>query len=296
MHPISVVSERTGLTADLLRMWERRYGVVTPSRDEGGRRLYSDADIERLRLLAQATAAGRSVGQLVGLSPGELRDVVRGDEAARWQAARAPEAAAGETEFVARALEHTQALDGTRLELELRRATTVLGAGRFLEGVVAPLFREIGDAWHAGRISIAQEHLASGVARPLLAELRATLPAGSSAPVLVAATPAGETHEIGALLAGGVAALAGWRVTYLGADLPAEEIARAVTATGASAVALSCVDPSNATRALAEIRHVRSLLPDGVRVLVGGAAAPAAGSAPGITLLPDLAALRQALA
>ncbi|NIP80241.1 MAG: MerR family transcriptional regulator [Gemmatimonadetes bacterium] len=66
-HPIGVVSERTGLTPDVLRVWERRYGVVEPSRSDGGQRLYTDADIERLRLLHLATLAGRSIGQVVEL-------------------------------------------------------------------------------------------------------------------------------------------------------------------------------------------------------------------------------------
>ena len=64
LHPIGVVAERTGLSLDVLRVWERRYGVVQPTRDEGGRRLYSDADIERLRLLAEATSGGRAIRQV----------------------------------------------------------------------------------------------------------------------------------------------------------------------------------------------------------------------------------------
>jgi len=81
-HPIQVVAKRTGLSADVLRAWEKRYGVLKPARSEGGRRLYSDEDIEYLRLLRRATVAGRNVGQVAGLSRDELEATVREDEAA----------------------------------------------------------------------------------------------------------------------------------------------------------------------------------------------------------------------
>jgi MerR family transcriptional regulator, light-induced transcriptional regulator len=299
LHPISVVSERTGLTPDLLRMWERRYGVVEPARDEGGRRLYTDGDIERLKLLSQATSSsGRSVGQLVSLTVAQLQDVVRADEAARWTAVRPPEQAAGEQEFVARALDRTRALDAAGLEVELRRAAAIFGAWRFLESVVAPLFRRIGDAWHAGQLTIAQEHLASGVARPLLGELRSALPVAADAPAIVVATPAGERHEIGAMLVAGAAAVEGWRVVYLGADLPAAEIARATVETGARAVALSTVFAGEGGAPGREILALRELLPNDIALLVGGAASPRMNGTletAGTTALADLDGLREYL-
>jgi MerR family transcriptional regulator, light-induced transcriptional regulator len=298
LHPISVVSERTGLTPDLLRMWERRYGVVDPARDDGGRRLYSNSDIERLKLLSQATSSGRSVGQLVSLSVEQLQDVVRADEAARWTAVRPPELAAGEQEFIARALDRTRALDAAGLEVELRRAAAIFGAWRFLEAVVAPLFRKIGEAWHAGQLSIAQEHLATGVTRPLIGELRAALPAAADAPALVVATPAGERHEIGALLVAGTAAVEGWRVVYLGPDLPAAEIARAATETGARAVALSSVFVDEGGGAEREVQLLRELLPNDVALLIGGAAASRLNGRlkpDDITALADLDGLREYL-
>src|SRR5512145_2591390 len=78
-HPMRVVTRRTGLSADMLRAWERRHEVVTPSRSANGRRLYSDTDIERLGLLYRATLAGRSIGQVAGLSTAQLAALVRKD-------------------------------------------------------------------------------------------------------------------------------------------------------------------------------------------------------------------------
>lgn len=305
LHPISVVAERTGLSPDVLRVWERRYGVVEPARDDGGRRLYSDSDIERLRLLGQLTAGGRSIGQLLDLDTMALAELVRSDEAARWESAR-PSAPAGEDAFVERALERTHALDAAGLEAELSRAATVVGAAGFLESVVAPLFRRIGDAWHAGELSIAQEHMATGVAHPLIARMRGSLPVPAGAPAIVVATPAGERHEIGALLAAGAAALEGWRVTYLGTDLPALEIATAARDAGARMVALSTVYPGAGDALARELRLLREALPADVEIVIGGAgltkgngsdgAHQGNGVVPGVTVLPSLVALRQRLA
>src|SRR6185312_8172121 len=94
-HPMRVVTRRTGLSADLLRAWERRYEVVKPSRSEGGRRLYSDADIERLRLLYRATLAGRSIGQVAELSTEALTALVRLDAEADAEAELANQGAQG---------------------------------------------------------------------------------------------------------------------------------------------------------------------------------------------------------
>ena len=88
-HPIQIVVRRTGLTADVLRAWERRYTAVEPARSSSGRRLYTDDDIERLRLLKRATDAGRSIGQVATLATDALTAMVRDDEAQEAEAPRA---------------------------------------------------------------------------------------------------------------------------------------------------------------------------------------------------------------
>jgi MerR family transcriptional regulator, light-induced transcriptional regulator len=147
-------------------------------------------------------------------------------------------------------------------------------------------------------VSIAQEHMASGVAHPVMARVRGALPVGADAPAIVVAVPAGERHEIGALLAAGTAALEGWRVTYLGADLPAAEIAGAARETGARMVALSSVyaDPESLVQ---ELRLLRKALPPDVEVVIGGQGVTtlnSAGDVPGVATLSDLDGLRERLA
>jgi MerR family transcriptional regulator, light-induced transcriptional regulator len=302
-HPIGVVSEQTGLSPDVIRVWERRYGVVSPERDEAGRRLYTDEDVARLRLLARATSGGRGIGQVADLGLAELEELVRSDEAGRrGLARRSAPVSSGAAERVAervveRALARTRALDRGGLEWELRRAATALDLGTFLEGVVASLFVRIGDEWHGGRLSVAQEHLASTAAAAVLGGLvgQAATGVGPDAPGLVVATPAGDRHEIGALLVAAEAVTRGWRVTYLGADLPAAEIVRATRDTGARCVALSLIHGANGGSA-GEVAAVRAGLPEGVDVVVGGAGSTAAGGLAGVRRLEGLTELRSYLA
>jgi MerR family transcriptional regulator, light-induced transcriptional regulator len=302
-HPIGVVSARTGLSPDVIRVWERRYGVVDPARDDAGRRLYSDEDLERLWLLARATAGGRGIGQVAELGREELEAVVREDESARWSSAgrKAPRASSElvsrEEAVVERALALTRALDRGGLEAELRRAATLLELPSFLEGVVAPLFVRIGDEWHAGRLSVAQEHLATSASAAVIGGLIASAGGGEagSGPVLVVATLPGDRHELGALLVAAAASAHGWRVVYLGPDVPPLEIVGAAVTTGARCVALSVVYGSNGAVA-SEVAVVRAGLPSDVRVVVGGAASEALADVAGVQWLGDLAALGEYLA
>jgi DNA-binding transcriptional MerR regulator/methylmalonyl-CoA mutase cobalamin-binding subunit len=298
-HPIRVVSERTGLSPDVLRAWEKRYRAVEPPRRTGGsQRLYSDADVERLRLLRKVTQAGRSIGQVAELSSAELADLVREDEAAR-RTAPAPRASHGAPRtHVDRCLIHIRDLNSGLLEAALMRALLALGAERFLDEVAVPVMREVGRAWEEKVLGIAQEHLATAVLRRVLGFAADAVEVSGQAPIVVVATPARQVHEMGALLAAVSASVAGWRVAYLGPDLPAEEIAGAARKRGAQAVALSAVYPADDPELVSELRRLRSQLPPGVTVFVGGEGARAAVDvlAPGeATWLPSLPEFRQML-
>lgn len=274
-HPIEVVSRRTGLSKDLLRAWERRYGAVEPARSDGGRRLYSDADIDRLRLLRRATGAGRQIKTVVSVDPDELAALVSEDEAARQPTPTriATNGNGTAAQYVAACLEAIERLDASRLRAQLDRAVVALGAEAFAIGVAGPLLRLVGERWHAGTLSPRHEHLASAALRGVLSSLAAVGGMGTEAPGLVVATPAGQRHEFGALLIAAVAATRGWRVTYLGADLPALDIAETATATGAIAVALSLVYPSDDPDLPDELRDLRSALPPNTTLLLGGRSA-----------------------
>ena len=271
-HPIAVVSERTGLSQDVLRVWERRYGAVKPSRALRGQRYYSDADVERLGLLQAATRAGRSIGQVAQLSDEVLATLVNDDVAARE---RRPIQTADATslDIVESALALARSLDAPALDETLRRSVAELGFSPFIDTVAGPLLRRVGDEWHAGRLSPAPEHLVSSIVHDIVAGMMRAFPQRHGAPRVLIATLAGDRHAIGAALVGAVAAMEGWNVLYLGTDLPAHEIADAAGAAHVRAVALSVVYVDDAARVLNELRTIRSRLPSAVALIAGGAGA-----------------------
>lgn len=282
-HPIAVVSERTGLSQDILRIWERRYAVVQPERGPDGKRLYSDADIERLGLMNAATRAGRSIGSVAPLSTEAIAALVEEDAEARERRLPFVGAISEAAIAVNDAMDLTRRLDGALLDERMRRAASVMGVATFLEHVGAPLLRRLGDEWHAGRLTPAQEHLASSVLYDIAVQaMRTSAPRGGGDRVLVA-TPAGDRHAIGAALVGAIAAVHGWGVVYLGADLPASEIAGAALASGVGLVAVSVIYMEDRQRVLGELRALRLLLPTDITVVAGGAGAA--------MLAPELAAL-----
>jgi len=273
-HPIQVVARRTGLTVDVLRAWEKRYSVVEPGRSEGGRRLYSDDDIERLRLLRRASKAGRRISQVSSLGTDELATLVREDE--REEVESGPEEALGEATaaelYLKTCLAATERMDAEELEAVLNRALLTLNSQTFIDGLAAPLMRKVGDAWSQGDVRPAHEHVASAVLQRVMARLLDGLQPVTGAPNVVVGTPAGQSHEFGALFAAATAGALGWRVTYLGPNLPAEDIAMAVRDTGADMVALSIVYPTEDTELLEEeLKELRLALPPAVPMLAGGA-------------------------
>jgi methanogenic corrinoid protein MtbC1 len=278
-----IVTRRTGLSAHLLRAWERRYEVVKPSRSEGGRRLYSDADIERLRLLYRATLAGRSIGQVAELSTEALTALVRLDAEADAEAGLANQGAQGSelitppatAGYLADCIRSVERLDAPGLDATLRRAVVALPAAVLLDAVIVPLLERLGTRWREGTLRPVHGHLTSAVLRRVLDRVieSASSPLGTAN--LVVATPAGQVHEFGALVVAAAAAAEGWRVTYLGADLPAEDIAEAAARTRARAAALSVVFPAGDAALGDELRRLRAVLPKDVTLVVGGAAASA---------------------
>lgn len=291
-HPMGVVVQRTGLTSHAIRAWERRYGAVEPSRTEGGQRLYTDAQVMRLRLLKRATEGGRSISNVAELSTEELASLI-GEDARLGETASEPERGS----YLEACLQAADRLDGQALREELMRAVVSLSAPVFVTRVVGPLLERVGELWEEGSMRPAQEHVVSTAVRQVLDWLLGRYEAPASAPLLVACTPAGELHEFGAMLAAVVAADAGWRVLYLGPSLPAEEIAAAAEQSGARAVAVSVVDGEDVDRDRAgrELERLGGSLPDGVLLVVGGRRSSEVAPED-VTMVEDLDSLREVLA
>jgi DNA-binding transcriptional MerR regulator/methylmalonyl-CoA mutase cobalamin-binding subunit len=274
--PIKVVARRTGLSAHVIRIWEKRYGVVEPLRTDTNRRLYTESEVTRLLLLRQLTDAGHSIGDIARLPDEKLTALLDKTTNVRSNG-HGHETSAASEELPAALLKESigsiRQLDRYALESILARGAVKLGNHGLLQKVIAPLTQQIGELWRDGTITAAQEHFASAVIRVFLGSAARPFPLAEGVPTLVVATPSGQIHELGAVMVMAAASDLGWRVTYLGASLPAAEIAGAAVQHRARAVALSIVYPDDDPHIPQELQNLRRYLPSEVRILVGGRAA-----------------------
>jgi len=276
-HTIKAVSLRTGLSAHVIRVWEKRYGAVKPQRTGTNRRLYSEDEVQRLELLHQATRAGHNISQASKLSTDKLREVLIQSAPAKTfnSGPRNGAATKPDDAMLGDCLEAVRQLDAVALDGALERALVRFGHMGLLSRVVAPLSQRIGEHWQAGDLTAAHEHFLSAALRTFLGQSVRQSALPESAPVIVVATPAGQLHELGAVMVAAAAANLGWRVTYLGTNLAAAEIAGAATQNRARVVALSMVYPEDDRTLAVELSSLRRYLPPETRILAGGRAASA---------------------
>ena len=221
-YEIHEVASLTGLAPARLRAWERRYEVVRPRRTPNGYRAYTADQVALLRAFARLIDGGERIGDLAG-RPRE--DVLAQAEARALDGS--PQAAL---------VDAVRAFDRERLEGLVAQQLALRGLRAFAEEVVLPLAQAVGDLWALGKIPIAAEHLASEVVlHALKGGLRMSRGTG---PLVVGACLPGERHEWGVLATLAIAQEGGWRIHYLGADLPVEELVQAAwtsSSTGRSA-------------------------------------------------------------
>jgi len=277
--PIRVVCRITGLKQDTVRAWEKRYGAINPERSPTRRRLYSNDEIERLILLRRATEAGWRIGEIARLPREELEALIA---ESRAQSAPSPTPRksssahpASTNGFLDACFSAVQELDAAKLVAAIERSSVELSRRHLVERVLTPLMHGLGDHWEKGELRPAHEHLATSVIRSFLGGRPGNYNADSLAPHLLITTPTGQIHELGALLAAAFAEEEGWRVTYLGPSLPAEEIAYTATHTQARAVGLGITRIGEDRFLEEELRKLRRLLPDEVTLAIGGQSAAA---------------------
>jgi DNA-binding transcriptional MerR regulator/methylmalonyl-CoA mutase cobalamin-binding subunit len=273
---IKVVARQTGLSEQLIRMWEKRYNVVQPQRAPNNRRLYTEEDVERLRLLREATQAGHSISQIAQASVAQLQRLVQDAAPTPAPAEQArPQRPATEAvdEFTQQAIAAISNLDRRGLTTALDGAAVELGSPAVLQKFVSPLAGRIGDLWRAGELNIAHEHFATEAITDFLNAFARPFSEDATAPHLVLATPTGQHHELGAIVVAAAARSHGWRTTYLGASLPVEELAGALARLRPRAVGLSIVYPPDDAALQRDLRRLHELLPDDCALLIGGQSA-----------------------
>ena len=273
-YPIKVVSQMTGLSVFVIRAWEKRYNVVNPSRTETNRRLYSEEDIEKLKLLNEAVQKGHNIGGIAKLSLDELRSILERKHPISEQSYKSPvEIPFDINSIVENCIEAIKAYDGRTLEAILLKASSKMTQPQLIENLIITLVYKVGDLWHDGIIRVANEHLATAVIRSFLTNLIEQHIPSENAPIIISATPRGQDHELGALIAGVVAASLGWKVIYLGPNLPVEEIAAVTESLESRVVALSIVYPGDDPQLKKELLNLKRMLPKNISLFVGGKAA-----------------------
>jgi len=226
---IGELSRRSGVSPELLRAWERRYGLLQPVRSPGGLRLYSLDDLERVRTMRRHLDAGVAAAEAAALAAGA--------EPGEGGPAGAPRLYEERLELAA-ALD---AFDEPRAHAALDRLVACVTVDALVDGVVLPYLRDLGERWERGEASIAQEHFASNLLRGRLLGLARGWGRGLG-PLAVLACAPGEQHDLPLLMFGLVLRSRGWRVGYLGVDTPLETVADAARALDPALVVISSVD------------------------------------------------------
>ena len=171
-HPIRVVALRTGLTADLIRAWEKRYQVVTPGRTDTARRLYSDSDVERLRLLKQATDLGRRISDIAELDTLDLIGLIKTDRDEASVPVRLNSSESSDLAIIRhQIMDAVRAHDPQAIDALLHKASLENTVPVLMEEIVAPVLHQIGESTRDGSLRIAQEHVATAQIRTFLGSL-----------------------------------------------------------------------------------------------------------------------------
>lgn len=271
-YSIKAVSRISGLTEFVIRAWEKRYNAVTPSRTDTNRRVYSQTDIEKLRLLHQATAKGHSIGNIANLSIDSLKELTGTPVEHEIAVNKNSGNNIDPSKQVDICVEAIQKLDAEKLETELLKASINLSQPDLIEKLLIPLLEKTGQNWEEGKIRVINEHLASTVIGPFLFNLIENYKIPITAPKILFTAPMGQQHEFGALLASAVAAYSGWKAIYLGSNLPVVDFINAAENMQPKAVALSIIYPPNDLRLKNELLKLK-LLKKEIAIFAGGRAA-----------------------
>ncbi|HEY3181116.1 MAG TPA: MerR family transcriptional regulator [Casimicrobiaceae bacterium] len=285
---ISAAERETGLSKDVLRMWERRYAFPKPSRDENGERQYSIADVGKLRAIKRLMDIGMRPGKIIALSHDELNAMAL----ARAGKGRDVSTPALEGDILMLLKTH----DVTGLQHALATLLMREGLQNFVRETITPLNRAVGDAWMRGELQVFEEHLYTEQLQAALRTAINTFPRQAGIPRVLLTTLPSEQHGLGLLMVEALLVPEGVQCISLGPQTPLDDIRRAALAHKAHIVALSfsaAFPPRQATDSLSTLRRQ---LPGSIQVWAGGEMTRRIRKTlPGVVLIPDLGASVNAL-
>ena len=260
MLTIAQVERETGLSKDVLRVWERRYGFPAPKRAESGERIFTPDEVERLRLVKRLIDQGFRPGKLLGMTVSGLIGLAQADQMP----------AMGEGASLAPVIRAILEDDSAVLRQTLSQGLARQGLQRFVQDAVPELSEAVGQLWASGRLGVHQEHLYSEELSRLLRTAIGNLPPSLSRPRVLLTTLSGEEHGLGLLLVEGTLVPEGVFCLSLGVQTPIDEIVQAVVAHHIDVLVLSFSVAFPARQAMASLEVLRSRLPQAVEIWAGG--------------------------
>lgn len=279
---IAAVERDTGLSKDVLRVWERRYGFPLPERDGNGERLYPVDQVNRLRLIKRLMDQGHRPGKLLAMAVEQLAEL----------APRRPLAAGGRVQPATENLTELLALlkvhDAASYQQALQQRLVRQGLQGFVQDTVAPLVRQVGEAWEDGRFEVFEEHLFTELTKRVLRQAIIALPGGRRRPRILLTSVPEEQHVLGLLMAEALFALEGAECIPLGTQMPLIEICRAASAHQADIVALSFSTAYPQRRIAGLLRQLRQQLAPEIALWVGGGGIARVAASEGVQLLGGL--------
>ena len=285
---ISAVEREAGLSKDVLRMWERRYGFPKPSRDDNGERQYSVAEVAKLRAIKRLMDVGVRPGKIIHASLDELNSLADGRVAPR----REQTAPAVEGEILTLLLTH----DVASLQNSLANLLMRQGLQRFVLETLTALNHAIGDAWMRGELAVFEEHLYTEQLQVALRTAINAFPRQTGTPKVLLTTFPGEQHGMGLLMVEALLVPEGSQCISLGVQTPLEDIRLAALAHDVHVVALSFSAAFPVRQAGDGLAALRRQLPSKIALWAGGEMTRRVRKTlPGVVLVPDIASTTDVL-
>ena len=272
-HLIQVVGRRTGISSDVIRAWERRYGAVISERTETNRRLYTDDDIEKLTLLKRAINAGRRIGDIAQLSYDDLFELVMGDESNATKSYQSPSTGTV-MELFDEAAVAVNEMNSNRLDIALSNAVAMLSTTDFLMEFLKPLHNYINDECSRGTLRYIQEKFAKISIRNCLSNLSTKFrSAKEEGPKMIIGSLTSEFENLDTLMHIIIAQNIGWSVTYVGNNIPHDELTHMANKISANTIVVALNNPRDIARKSYEIKTIQETadLKDNI-VLIGSQA------------------------
>lgn len=275
---IKAVSKLTGIGIHTIRAWERRYSAITPKRSETNRRKYSEAEVNKLKLLARATKNGFNIGNIANLSIEKIEQLIGKTEETFEPNEMNVDKNSSNTEnkfdqLIKESIIIIKNFDREAMERILSQSLINNSKQATILNFIIPLLEKVGELWANGELRIMHEHFISSLLRTFLGGYLDGNSDSPNAPKLITSTFPGFQHDLGALIACILSLDSGWNSVFLGANLPSEEICAAVLQLDAQAVLISLIYPNDDGTVRTNLKNIRKFLGPKFPIIITGRSA-----------------------